>query len=187
MACISTSTQEATMHRQAKWAAVIAVGAAVIIGGTVHAAAAAPMSAPRTVTYYAFDINNGSSDPGFVAVAGTTPAVYAQGDELIINDQLTTTRKVGTGYPIVGYDSGVCTMTRIPELNAEETYANCVVTAVWRNGGSITVQGVVAFEGQQPEPAALAITGGTGIHNGASGTLRVEFTAQYKVLTFALK
>ena len=43
--------------------------------------AAAPASTPHTVTYYAFDINNGTSDPGFIAVPGTNPGVFAQGDE----------------------------------------------------------------------------------------------------------
>jgi hypothetical protein len=181
------TNQEATMQKQARWAAIIAVGAAVIVGGTVHAAAAAPASTPRTVTYYAFDIDNGTTDPGFIAVPGTNPAVFAQGDELIINEQLTTTHKVGSGYPIVGYDSGVCTLTRIPEKYAEQTYADCVVTAVWKTGGSITVQGVVAFKAQQPEPAVLAITGGTGGHSGAAGSVHLAFTAQYDILTFALK
>jgi hypothetical protein len=178
----------------ARWAAVIAAAAALAACGTPVAAAAAPGgSAPglRTLTYYAFDINNGPTDPGFVPVPGTNPKVFAQGDELIINDQLTTTRQVNGGYPIVGHDAGVCTLTRIPQQHvpqqhANQTLANCVVTAVWNNG-SLTVQGVVAFTSQQPGPAVFAVTGGTGRFDGAAGTLGVSFTKNFKILTIKLK
>jgi hypothetical protein len=178
----------------ARWAAVTAAAAALAACGTPVVAAAAPGGSapgPRTLTYYAFDINNGPTDPGFVPVPGTNPKVFAQGDELIINDQLTTTRQVTGGYPIVGHDAGVCTLTRIPQQripqkHANQTLANCVVTAVWNNG-SLTVQGVVAFKSQQPESAEFAITGGTGRFDGAAGTLGVSFTKNFKILTIKLK
>jgi Dirigent-like protein len=178
----------------ARWAAVLAAAAALAACGTPRVAAATPGGSapgPRTLTYYAFDINNGTTDPGFVPVPGTNPKVFAQGDELIINDQLTTTRQVNGGYPIVGHDSGVCTLTRIPQQrvpqkHADQTLANCVVTAVWNNG-SLTVQGVVAFKSQQPESAEFAVTGGTGRFDGAAGTLGVSFTKNFKILTVKLK
>jgi len=172
------------MHRPARWAAIVAAGAALVCG-TAGAAAAAPASAShpdRILRYYAFDINNGATDPGFIPVPGTNPKVFAQGDELIINDQLTTTHKVNGGYPIVGYDAGVCTLTRIPEKNAEQTLANCVVTAVWKSG-SLTIQGAVRFKSQQPQQAVLAITGGTGHFTDAAGTVGVSFTKEFKILT----
>jgi len=173
----------------ARWAAVIATAAALTACGTPRVAAATPSgSAPDlgTLTYYAFDINNGPSDPGFIPAPGTNPKAFAQGDELIINDQLTTTHKVNGGYPIVGHDSGVCTLTRIPEQHADQTLANCVVTAVWHNG-SLTVQGVVGFRSKQPESAVFAVTGGTGRFQGAAGTLGVSFTKNFKILTIRLK
>jgi hypothetical protein len=178
----------------ARWAAVIAAAAALAACGTPVVAAAAPGgSVPglKPLTYYAFDINNGTTDPGFVPVPGTNPKVFAQGDELIINDQLTTTHQVNGGYPIVGHDAGVCTLTRIPQQqvpqkHANQTLANCVVTAVWNNG-SLTVQGVVAFKSQQPESAEFAVTGGTGRFDGAAGTLGVSFTKNFKILTIKLK
>jgi hypothetical protein len=173
----------------ARWAAVITAAAALAACGTPRVAAAAPSGfAPgqKTLTYYAFDINNGTTDPGFIPVPGTSPRVFAQGDELIINDQLTTTRKVNGGYPIVGHDAGVCTLTRIPEKHAEQTLASCVVTAVWNNA-SLTVQGVIRFRSKQPEPAVFAITGGTGRFDGAAGTLGVSFTKNFKILTIKLK
>jgi dirigent-like protein len=173
----------------ARWAAVIAAAAALAACGTPQVAAATPGgSAPgqRTLTYYAFDINNGAADPGFIPAPGTNPKAFAQGDELIINDQLTTTHQVGGGYPIVGHDAGVCTLTRIPEQHADQTLANCVVTAVWHNG-SLTVQGVVGFRSKQPESAVFAVTGGTGRFEGAAGTLGVSFTKKFKILTIRLK
>ena len=117
---------------------------------------------------------------------GSNPRAFAQGDELIINDQLTTTHRKGGGYPIVGYDSGVCTLTRLPEKFAEQTFADCVVTAVWR-AGRLTVQGAVRFMAQQPEPAVFAITGGTGRYSAARGTMHVRFTKDFKVLSIALR
>jgi hypothetical protein len=177
------------MHRPARRAAIIAAGAALAACGTTGAAlAAAPGSganAARTVRYYAFDINNGTTDPGFIAAPGTNPKVFAQGDELIINDQVTTTHRAGNGFPIVGHDAGVCTLTRIPEKDARQTLANCVVTVVVRHS-SLTVQGVVRFKSRQPEPAVLAVTGGTGRFNRAAGNVDVQFTKSHKILTFAL-
>jgi Dirigent-like protein len=177
------------MRNSARWAIALIPMTALAVYGTVSVASAAPASpvhAARTLKYYGFDINNGSTDPGFIPVAGTNPQVFAQGDELIINDQLTGTHRTASGYPIVGYDAGVCTLTRVPEQNAPQTLANCVVTAVVK-GGSITVQGVIRFKSQQPAPAVLAVTGGTGRFDGAAGTVRVSFTKDFKILSFALR
>jgi hypothetical protein len=174
------------MNKSARWAATAAAAVALAGAGTAAAATASGTShAVKTVRYYAFDINNGGADPGFIPAPGTSPKVFAQGDELIVNDQLTTTHAVKGGYPIAGYDAGVCTLTRVPEKNAEQTLANCVVTAVVRNG-TLTADGVVHFRSQQPEGAVLAVTGGTGRFAGAAGTVSVTFTKNYKILTFAL-
>jgi len=162
---------------------VLAAGAAISSAGPAPADAA---QAGRTVKYYAFDINNSSNDVGFVPVPGSNPKVFAQGDELIINDQLTTTRKTAHGYPIVGYDSGVCALTRMPESGARQTLANCVVTAVVRRG-SLAIQGVVRFSKQQPESAVLTVTGGSGRFDQATGTVAVSFTKDFKILTFKLR
>src|SRR3984885_16006953 len=159
------------MNKSVRRAAIIAASTALAASGTIGVAVASqasPACAARTLRYYAFDINNGTTDPGFIPVAGTKPGVFAQGDELIINDQVTVTRKRGSGYPIVGFDSGVCTLTRIPEKFAEQTLGNCVVTAVWTKRGSLTFQGVVRFKNRQPQSAVLAVTGGTGKYDGAS-------------------
>ena len=186
------------MNRSARRAAIIGSAALAVAAGTAGAAAAAsgsnaePQShstaAPdaRTLTVFAFDINNGGPDPGFIPVPGTSRSSFAQGDELIINDQLTLPKLVGKGFPIIGHDSGVCTLTRLPERDARQTYASCVVTAVVR-GGSLTVQGILSFHGQQPLPAMLAVTGGTGRYAGAAGTVHVGFARDHKILSFRLR
>jgi Dirigent-like protein len=176
------------MRTHARWAMAITAPLALAACATVGAAAAPSSSADvaKTLSYYAFDVNNGASDPGFIPVQGTNPKVYSQGDELIINDQLTSTQSSNGGYPIVGRDSGVCTLTRIASGTSQQAMANCVVTAVWTYG-TLTIQGEVSFKAQQPAPAVLAITAGTGRFEGAIGTVSVAFTKQYKILTIALK
>ena len=178
------------MNRSARRAAIIGSAALAVAAGTAGAAAAAPggTAAPdaRTLTVFAFDINNGGPDPGFIPVPGTSRSSFAQGDEIIVNDQLTLPKLVGKGFPIIGHDSGVCTLTRLPERDARQTYASCVVTAVVR-GGSLTVQGILSFHGQQPLPATLAVTGGTGRYAGAAGTVHVGFARDHKILTFRLR
>jgi hypothetical protein len=74
-----------------------------------------------------------------LSAPGSNPKVFSQGDEPIINDQLATPCQVNGGYPIAGHDVGVCTLTRIPQhqipqQHANQTLANCVVTAVFNNG-----------------------------------------------------
>jgi hypothetical protein len=185
------------MNRSARRAAVIGSAALAVAVGTAGAAAAASgnSAAPHargaapdasTLTVFAFDVNNGGPDPGFIPVPGTSPNAFAQGDELIINDQLTLPREVGKGFPIIGHDSGVCTLTRLPERDVPQTFANCVVTAAVR-GGSLTVQGILRFHGRQPQPATLAVTGGTGRYTGAAGTVHVGFARDHKILTFRLR
>jgi hypothetical protein len=181
------------MRRTARRAAILAGGAALVACGTAGVAAATTGSTPnatpagKTLRFNAFDVNVGSKDPGFIPVPGTNPKALAQGDELVIDDQLTVTHLSHGGFTIVGFDSGVCTLTRIPNKMADGTLANCVVTAVLSKQGSITAQGAVHFKGQQAEPGVLAVTGGTGRFDGATGTLGIASAKHFKVFTFRLK
>jgi hypothetical protein len=183
--------QEVSMHKPTRRVAITAAGAALVAGGTIGVAVATPGTAStkagHRVSFLAFDINNsGTADPGFIPVAGTSPTAFSQGDELILNDQLTVTHKVGSGYPIIGHDAGVCTLTRLPEKFAEQIFANCVVTTVLK-GGSLTLQGLVRFKAQQAQPGTLAVTGGTGRYSGASGTAAISYRKNFKVVTVTLK
>jgi hypothetical protein len=176
------------MRKPARKAVIIAAGAALIACGTAGVAAAAPgtTAVTKTVRYYAFSINNGTTDPGFVPVPGTSPGKFVQGDELLINDQITSTHLVKGGYPILGFDSGTCVLTRIPDKDADQTIADCVVS-VNVKGGDLTVQGALQFKSQQPEAGTLAVTGGTGSFSGAVGQVGVSFTKNYEIFTFTLK
>ena len=136
---------------------------------------------------YAFDINPSADE--LIAAPGTTPGVVSEGDQSIINDQLTSTHLAGhaasAGYPIIGYDSGTCTFTRVapdgqPSSSPfNNTLENCVATAVLPNG-SITAQGVITTDSGTPQPATLAVTGGTGSFEGARGIVKVTFGAQFE-------
>ena len=82
------------------------------------------------------------------------------GDQFIFHDVLRQ------GGERVGHDGGVCTVTSV------EGHAQCLVTA-WLPAGQITVQGLIVETGQTPERFVLAVTGGTGQYEGASGEVHV--------------
>ena len=177
------------MSRPVRLTAIITASAALAACGTAgptSAAAGSTAGPGMTLTYYAFNLNNQATGGGFIPVPGTSPRVLAQGDELIINDQLTTTTRTAAGYPITGYDAGTCTVTRAPQQPAGQALADCAVTAAWKDA-SLTVHGVLRFRSRRPEPAQLAITGGTGRLDHAAGTVRVSFTKNFKILTFTVK
>ena len=161
--------------------------AAVVVGvvGAASSAAAAPPAtsrahAVRVITVYAFAIGG-----PFIAVPGTNPKVLSQGDEILVNDQLTVTRQRKGGYPIIGHDSGTCTFTRI--ISPREGLADCVATAVL-HGGSLTAQGVVAISAAgTPRPSDLAITGGTGAYVGARGVLHQRNSTNHAIYTITLQ
>ena len=77
-------------------------------------------------------------------------------------------------------------MTRIPEKNAEQTIANCVVSVAVR-GRQPDRAGSRPLQVRQPEPATLAVTGGTGKFDGKTGEVRVSFTKTHKILAFTLR
>jgi hypothetical protein len=164
--------------------AVAAVAVGLAIGAASSPAAAPPAAsrghAVRVITVYAFPIGG-----PFIAVPGTNPKVLSQGDEILVNDQLTVTRQRKSGYPIIGYDSGTCTFTRI--LSPREGLADCVATAVL-HGGSLTAQGVVEISSTgTPRPSDLAITGGTGAYAGARGTLHQRNSTNHAIYTITLQ
>jgi hypothetical protein len=168
------------------------VGLLAAAGGlgvsTLFASAASTAQGSHSFSFYAFDISNDTNDPGFVRVAGGDPGTIVQGDESIVNDQITSTRKSKGGYPIVGHDSGVCTFTRLPAMNAAkamQTLSDCTVTAVLPHG-SLTAQGVLVYHSQVPAAVRFAVTGGTGRYSLARGTVSIRFTKDYKILRFTL-
>ncbi len=187
------------MRKQMKWVTAAAAVAALAVFGSAGVGTATASPTTTSLRYYAFGINtgglgvtNGGIDPGFFAAPGTNPAVLSQGDEMIVNDQLTLSHQVHGGYPIVGYDSGVCILTRLPNPSATtgaqkgpQTLENCDVSAVLK-GGSLVAQGTIPIASQQPQPSTLAIVGGTGAYEGARGTVHVSFGKEYEIYSVKL-
>jgi|GEM_PF-6984379 len=146
-------------------------GAAVL--SPSHARATDPqrqVAAPRTITVFAFNVNPKADD--LIPAPGTQPGVISEGDVSIVNDRLTSTHATEHGYPIIGYDSGTCTFTRV--LAGGRATENCDVTAALPQG-DLVGQGVVSSSKGVPRSATLAVTGGTGSFNGAHGVVDVTF------------
>jgi hypothetical protein len=95
------------------------------------------------------------------------------GDEFVFSDDLFD-HKGGTK---VGTDGVVCTIVRLePPNSATEATLQCQAT-ISLSGGQITVQGLFTTptaENEFPPPFDLAVTGGTGEFEGASGHITVE-------------
>jgi Allene oxide cyclase barrel like domain len=89
-----------------------------------------------------------------------------------------------TGFPLIGRRRRVHP-DQVPEQHVHQTLANCAVTIVLAPG-RLTVQGTLSFQAKQPEPAVLAVTGGTGRFDGAAGSVAVSFK-DFKILTIKLK
>jgi hypothetical protein len=179
--------------RPVGWRRALLIGA-VAIGGLVlgwlgasspsYASGSTPASirSTKTTVVYAFDINKPADE--LIAAPGTKPGVVSEGDVAIINDQLTVTHAVKGGYRIIGYVSGSCTYTRVSA--GKRAIENCVATAVLPKG-SITAEGVVKSTAMVPQPALLAVTGGTGGFVAAKGTVKVTFGEKFETLTFGLQ
>jgi hypothetical protein len=91
------------------------------------------------------------------------------GDEFVFSSVLLTR----AGGSQVGSDGGVCTLVR-EEQGGTRTTAHCVAAARLERG-QITVQGLVTLtDAPTAPPFELAVTGGTGAYQGATGHLRVE-------------
>jgi hypothetical protein len=131
----------------------------------------------------------GSSWGSLIPAAGTKPGVVSEGDESIINQQLTPTRKTGGGYPIIGFASGECTFTRVtPDGQRkgspfDRVVEDCVATAVLPMG-SLTAQGVITTKAGEPLATTMGLTSGTGKYEGARGIVEVTFGKHFDTYTF---
>jgi Allene oxide cyclase barrel like domain len=180
------------MKRGRLW--VLLAGAAVAIPTLLLSLSSPSMASPnggtQTIAVNAFGIGAKADD--LIPARGTTPGVVSVGDVSILNDQLTSTHKQNGGYPIIGYDSGTCTYTRVaPDGQGagspfNHTYELCTATAVMAKG-SITAEGVVEISSGVPKPATLAISGGTGAYWGETGTVKLSFGRDFNTYTFNLR
>jgi hypothetical protein len=185
-----------TARRSVTWG-----GAVVVLSGAIVLAANAPSpaapvppvgatlaSAPSGSTFAVngFDINSGDND--LVPAPGTKPGAVSEGDQSIVNEQLTRTKETGTGknagYPIIGYVSGACTFTRVqPDGQSkgspfDRVLENCIATAVLPKG-SLTIQGVITLKAGVEQPATFGVTSGTGSYDGARGIVEATFGKQF--------
>jgi hypothetical protein len=95
------------------------------------------------------------------------------GDEFVFADDLFDHK----GGKKVGTDGVVCTIVRLePPNKPTEATLQCQAT-ISLSGGQITVQGLFTTptaDNELPPPFDLAVTGGTGEFEGASGHITVE-------------
>lgn len=87
------------------------------------------------------------------------------GDQFLFHDVLRT------GGERVGHAGGVCTTTST--ATGPQGESNCQVT-LWLSGGQIATQGLVAPPTEPPVAFAVAITGGTGQYEEATGEVHVK-------------
>jgi hypothetical protein len=159
----------------------------------VPVAAALASTSAKTIVVNGFDINAGDND--LVPAPGTKGGVIAEGDQSIVNEQLTATNESkngkNEGYPIIGYASGVCTFTRVaPDGQGKgspfnSVLENCIVTAVLPRG-SLTIQGVITMKAGADQPSTLAVTSGTGSYDGARGIVDATFGKEFATYTIVL-
>jgi hypothetical protein len=170
-------------------AAVVGAGSASA-SGSGSTGTGPPALASTIVVVNAFDINPPTSS--LIAVRGTKPGVVSLGDQVIIDQQLTSVRKGKGGYPIIGYSSGTCTFTRVsPDGQGkgspyDNVVQDCIATAVLP-GGDLMAQGIVTMKSGVDQASTLAVTTGTGEYEGAHGTLEATFGKDYDTYRIELQ
>jgi hypothetical protein len=86
----------------------------------------------------------------------------------------------------LGYFTGDCMIVAINEETFEATL-ECDVTANFRDGSIITVEGPITFSEEAAESeATLAVTGGTGKYKTAHGEVHTTFTEEGGTFRFKL-
>ncbi len=182
-------------HRHTAWLGAELTGAALLAVFATSTVSSASTTTPassstKTTVVYAFDITQGAGRP--VPAPGTKPGAVSVGDVSVINDQLTTTKKAGGGYPVIGYAVGTCTYTRVaPDGQAKgspynSTLESCAVTGVLPHG-SISAEGIITTKSGRPQNATFAVAGGTGSFGGAQGIVKVTFGSTFDVFTIVLQ
>jgi hypothetical protein len=137
---------------------IAAAAGALVLGATSVAMMLSPASAG---TSEELRFRAVTTEQTFLDLGDRGPSL---GDEFIFSDVL---KQNGER---VGHDGGVCTVTSITSAEAE---AHCVVTLSLA-GGQIALQGLVPFSEEPPPPFTVAVTGGTGQYEGATGEVHIR-------------
>jgi hypothetical protein len=95
-----------------------------------------------------------------------------------LGDQQVFTARFDANGRTIGYDGGVCTLVRLPQVY------QCVATNVLPDG-QLTAQALVDFQ-NAAGPVQFAITGGTDRYRSARGTVSVLFGQTNDQVTFRI-
>lgn len=95
-----------------------------------------------------------------------------------LGDQQVFTARFDANGRTIGYDGGVCTLVRLPQVY------QCVATNVLPDG-QLTAQALVDFQ-NAAGPVQFAITGGTDRYRTARGTVSVLFGQTNDQVTFRI-
>ena len=143
---------------------VIGIVAATVDAQTVNAASTIMVTATEATSG-----TNHANGPG-----------YRVGDVIAYSDTLKDT---ATGSA-AGYDAVACTVVRVLNSVKRAGVLECDLTARLKNG-TLTAQG---FVWQNGSDSRLAVTGGTGAYDGATGNLHVSSpSVDTTQLTFTLQ
>lgn len=86
----------------------------------------------------------------------------------------------------LGYFTGDCLVVALDE-EAFEATLECDVTANFRDGSILTIEGPITFSEEVAEPeATLAVTGGTGKYKAAHGEVHITFAEEGGTFRFKL-
>lgn len=156
------------------------LGAAVLAAGGAFALVATSSTAIADSSFSVFAFGHGK----YIPAPGSNGKTVSKGDQIIITDTLTSTRRDDGRYRVVGHDSGTCVVTRATKSGNER--AQCNITESFDDQGRITLQGVIHLFRGHLRTSHLAVTGGTGAFEGASGTATVEPGRHHNTYTFDL-
>jgi hypothetical protein len=95
-----------------------------------------------------------------------------------LGDQRVFTARFDANGRTIGFDGGVCTLVRLPQVY------QCVATNALPDG-QLTAQALVDFQ-KAPGPFQFAITGGTDRYQSARGTVSVLFGQTNDQVTFRI-
>lgn len=95
-----------------------------------------------------------------------------------LGDQQVFTARFDANGRTIGFDGGVCTVVRLPQVY------QCVATNALPDG-QLTAQALVDFQ-KAPGPFQFAITGGTDRYRSARGTVSVLFGQTNDQVTFRI-
>jgi hypothetical protein len=95
-----------------------------------------------------------------------------------LGDQQVFTARFDVNGRTIGFDGGVCTLVRLPQVY------QCVATNALPDG-QLTAQALVDFQ-KAPGPFQFAITGGTDRYQSARGSVSVLFGETHDQVTFRI-